>query len=240
VANYASGSLARFALDPGGRPLEPPATCQDSGSGPVGGRLEGARVHCVRFGPDGKSLYAVDLGADHVLRFALDGARLGACQVAYRAPPGSGPRHLLFHPRRPFALLLSELASTLTLLEITGRTLTPRASCSILPDGWSGENLGGHLEWPATGHAYVTNRGHDSVALITVDLGAAKLSPIQHVPSGGQSPRHFLLLDETRQLVVAHEKDGAVASFFLRDGGRIEPAGDLLKVPGSCFVFAAS
>jgi 6-phosphogluconolactonase len=237
VANYASGSLALFALDTDGLPIEPPAWFQDDGTGPVEGRQDGPHFHCVRFGPEGDTLYAVDLGADHVLRFDLDGAALGDCQIAYRAPPGSGPRHLLFHPERPFALLISELAATLTLLALEDARLTPLTTCRTAPADWRGENLGGHLEWPSSNRAYVTNRGHDSVALIDVDLERAKLTPIQHVPSGGRSPRHFLLLD--RQMVVAHEKDGTVASFSLDETGHLHATGHAVHVPGSCYVFKA-
>jgi 6-phosphogluconolactonase len=235
VANYGSGSLALLSLDARGLPDGPSAAFQDRGSGPAEGRQEGPHVHCVRFGSDGHSLYAVDLGADHVLRFTLHANRLDDCRIAYRAPPGSGPRHLLLHPERPFALLVSELASTLTLLAVDEGRLEPLAICPTAPAGWSGENLGGHLEWPSTDRAYVTNRGHDSVALIAVDLDAATLTPVQHVASGGQSPRHFWLGD--KQLVVAHEKNGAVTSFHIDGCGRLSPAGDTVHVPGSCYVF---
>ena len=234
VANYASGSLALFALDADGLPSTS-ATFQDSGTGPVKDRQEGPHVHCVRFGPDGESLYAVDLGADHVLGLALQGPRLGACEIAYRAPPGSGPRHLLFHADRPYALLLSELAASLTLLEISDSKLEAVAVCPTAPAGFAGENLGGHLEWPRTDRAYVTNRGDDSVALIEVDLDRARLTPVQHVPSGGQSPRHFLVLDD--RLVVAHEKDGAVTSFSVSGDGSPRPTGQRATVAGACFVF---
>jgi 6-phosphogluconolactonase len=237
VANYRNGSLALFALDADGLPTRPPADFQDSGNGPVAERQDGPHMHCVRFGPDRRSLYAVDLGADHVLRFDIDDARLDHCQLAHMAPPGSGPRHLLFHPERPFALLVSELASTLTLLAVDEGRLEPLATCPTAPAGWTGENLGGHLEWPETGRAYVTNRGHDSVALIKVDLVTGKLTPVQHVPSGGKSPRHFLLLEDSRQVIVANEKDGAVTSFGIAEDGRIEPSGHQVIVPGACYVF---
>lgn len=237
VANYASGSLALFALDDRGLPVEPASSFEDCGSGPVKGRQDGPHLHCVRFGPDGGSLYAVDLGTDEVLRFALDGAELGERQVAYRAAPGSGPRHLLFHPERPFALLISELAATLTLLALEGGRLRALATCPTAPAGWDGENLGGHLEWPSTGRAYATNRGHDSVALIEVDLDQARLSPVQHMPSGGKSPRHFLLLRD--YLVTAHEKDGTVTSLSVGKDGRLGATGQAVHVPGSCYVFEA-
>jgi 6-phosphogluconolactonase len=117
--------------------------------------------------------------------------------------------------------------------------LEPLATCSTLPNGWSGENLGGHLEWPATGRAYVSNRGHDSIALLDVDLDQQTLEMRQHIPSGGQSPRHFLLLEDTRQLVVAHEKDGVVSILRLDQTGHLAPADHRVQCPGACFVFAA-
>jgi 6-phosphogluconolactonase len=237
VANYKNGSLALFALGDDGLPTEPPARFQDNGTGPVVDRQQGPHVHCVRFSPDNRFLYAVDLGADHILRFEPNGAQPGEPTIAYRATPGSGPRHLLLHPQRPFALLISELASTLTLLAVEDNGLEALAECSTLPPGWHGENLGGHLEWPTTGRAYISNRGHDSLALVEVDLDAATLTPAQHVPSGGKSPRHFAILGDRRQLVVAHEKDGTVAAHSVEADGRLAAAGATVHVPGCAFVF---
>jgi 6-phosphogluconolactonase len=237
VANYGTGSVALFRLDSHGLPIDPPAVFQDSGSGPVADRQAGPHMHCVRFAPDGTALYAVNLGADHVQRFALDGANMGDPVLAYRAPAGSGPRHLLLHPERPFALLLSELASTLTLLAVKDGILEPLATCSTLPKGWSGDNLGGHLEWPATGRAYVSNRGHDSIALFEVDLDRTALEMRQHIPSGGQSPRHFIVLEEARRMVVAHEKDGVVATVKVAEDGTLTPTGQSVHAPGACFLF---
>jgi 6-phosphogluconolactonase (cycloisomerase 2 family) len=56
------------------------------------------------------------------------------------------------------------------------------------------------------------------------------------VPSGGQSPRHFRLVDAMHQLVVAHEKDGILASFFVSEDGRLTPSGAAIRVPGACYV----
>jgi 6-phosphogluconolactonase len=106
----------------------------------------------------------------------------------------------------------------------------------MTPEGFAGENLGGHLEWPRGDRAYVTTRGHDSVVLIDVDLDRGGIAVRQHVPSGGRSPRHFLLLDDL--LVVAHEKDGAVTSFFRVGRRQRQPhraadhrSGRLLRLP---------
>jgi 6-phosphogluconolactonase len=145
---------------------------------------------------------------------------------------------LSFVPGRPLAVLLSELASTLTLLEVTGEgTFRPWQILSTLPEGFKGENLGGHLALNAAGtRVYVSNRGHNSLAVFGLEGRSMEL--IGHVASMGEHPRHFALLEDAGQLVVAHEKDGHVAAFRIAADGRLTHAGDGLALPGACCVIA--
>jgi 6-phosphogluconolactonase len=244
VANYESGHAALFELDRDGLPQEPPDLFRAPGQGPVSDRQEGPHAHCVRFAPDDSALYAVDLGADRIMRLALENGRLGKASLAWQAPPGSGPRHLLFHPQRALAVLLSELASTLTLLEWRDDgTLSAIEVVSTLPPGFSGESLGGHLEFGACGRRiYVSNRGHNSLALFELELddrSSARLRTIGHVPSGGDHPRHFRLIDWPDPevlLVVAHEQDGRVELFKLAADGLPKPFGQGQVIDGACCV----
>jgi len=242
VANYASGSIALFDLDPGGLPVEPGAVWANAGTGPDPDRQEAPHLHCVRFSPDGGSLYAVDLGTDQVVRFSVEAtATLQHSEIAYAAPPGTGPRHLVFHPSGGAALLLSELASTLALLKVDGRELRARATCSTLPQDFAGESLGGHLALNASGdRAYVTNRGHDSIAVFAVDAETSTLELLQHIASEGSSPRHLLLLEGERLVFTAHEKDGTVSAFDLADDGTLSSTGHSCRVPGAVFLLAES
>jgi 6-phosphogluconolactonase len=235
VANYGSGSVTLYALDGQGLPIEPPALFQGRGSGPNQERQEGPHAHCVRFSHGGEGLYLVDLGADRVECLTLGkGALFVEAKTAWQAPPGSGPRHLVFHPRRPLALVLSELASTLTLLELHDGALRERQTLSTLPAGYAGESLGGHLELSADGgRVYASNRGHDSIAVFAFD--GDRLESVAHVPSGGAHPRHFLLLEDEGLIAVAHEKDGRVALLEIaEDTLRTKGAG--VTVPGACFL----
>jgi 6-phosphogluconolactonase len=237
VANYGSGSAALFALDSAGLPQSPPALFRNEGHGPDEERQEGPHLHCARFSADGSALYLVDLGADQVLRVALVEGSFGRAEVAWTAPAGSGPRHLLFHPDGRRALILSELAATLTILETGPLGLETRQTVPTAPEGFPGENLGGHLWLNSVGtRVYVSNRGHDSLAVFALD--ANRLELLQHVPSGGAHPRHFALIENTGQLVIAHEKDGCVASFDLQADGRLRATGHRAHVPGACFVLA--
>lgn len=237
VANYGSGSVALFGLDPEtGLPLTPLAIRPNSGKGPVAERQEGPHAHCACFSPDRRWLYHVDLGTDEILAHPFDADRLslGEARLAYPAPAGSGPRHLVFHPARPLALLASELASTLTFLEVGDGRLKARATVRTLPDSFQGESLVGHVSLGDAGRrVYVTNRGHDSIAVFAWKPDGLHL--LQHIDSRGASPRAFALLEAERRLIVANEEAGSVAIFAVEADGRLVESGPTLSVPGAVF-----
>ena len=106
-----------------------------------------------------------------------------------------------------------------------------------MPAGFRGRNLGGHLALNADGtRVYASNRGHDSIGVFTLEDN--RLTLIQHVPSGGSHPRHFVLLEQEGLLVVAHEKDGRVMLFEVAGDGTLALKGPGTTVPGACFVLA--
>jgi 6-phosphogluconolactonase len=242
VANYDSGSIAVFCLDrESGVPIDRPDARQHHGSGPIADRQDGPHAHCVRFSPDGRWLYHVDLGTDQVRAYPIEaGGTIGERQVAFAAPAGSGPRHLVFHPERRQALLVSELVSTLTVLNVGDGTLAATATRSTLPEGYAGESLAGHLSLDGSGtRIYVTNRGHDSIAVFGWDTDRTP-DLLQHVPSGGASPRAFVLLEAERQLVVANEEAGSVGVFDVLADGTLSSCRHVIAVPGAVFPFVAS
>jgi 6-phosphogluconolactonase len=242
VANYASGSVALFALDPAtGIPREPPTTRQNHGAGPVTDRQDGPHAHCALFSRDGRWLYHVDLGTDQVLAYPLtvENGSLGEPIIAYQAPRGAGPRHLVFHPRLPIAFLVSELAGTLTMLEVGDGSFAERQTVTTAPADYSGENLGGHLALNEAGdRIYVTNRGHDSIAVFA--LGDAGMTLLQHVSSGGASPRFFLLMEAERLLVLANEESGNLTAFRVESDGLLLPLAGDLPLPGAVFLTKAT
>jgi 6-phosphogluconolactonase (cycloisomerase 2 family) len=242
IANYGSGSIALFALDPDtGIPRGPVAFAENRGSGPVGDRQDGPHAHCVYFSPDGRWLFHVDLGTDEILAYSVNGEAgvLGEPVVAYRAPPGSGPRHLVFHRQLPIALLLSELSATLTILEVAGDRLVMHTVMPTAPEGFSGSNLGGHLALSRAGdRVYVTNRGHDSMAVFALGHDGA-LSPLQHIASRGASPRFFLLLEAQQLLVLANEQGENVTAFDIAADGTLCARPVDLSIPGAVFVTEA-
>jgi 6-phosphogluconolactonase len=241
VANYGSGSVALFRLDPGGVPIGPAAVRGNAGSGPVADRQDGPHAHCVCFDRNRRWLYHVDLGADQIVAHPFDAATgfAGPPAVAFRAPPGTGPRHIVFHPILPIAILASELASTLTVLRASGAIWSTSQVTSALPADFDGDSLVGHLSLNAAGdRVYVTNRGHDSVAVFAWDeMGTLQL--LQHAPSGGASPRAFVLLEAERRLVLANEQGCNLTIFEVRPDGTLSPLESDVAAPGAVFLMVA-
>jgi 6-phosphogluconolactonase len=243
VANYGSGSIALFAIDrKSGALAARPQLHQGEGCGPNRERQDASHMHWVGFSPDQRWLHAVDLGSDAVLSFAFNAAAgtIGEPLIGFRAPAGSGPRHLLFHPHHAVAWLVSELASTVTMLGVEGGgRFRELATASTLPTGVQAPgNLAGAMALnQAADRLYVTNRGDDSVMVFALDeRGAMRL--IERVPSGGSSPRMALLLEAERRLVVVNE-EGNLTVFRIGVHGTLEPLDVTVAVPGAAFVSLA-
>ncbi|MEG3179579.1 lactonase family protein [Sphingomonas sp. LT1P40] len=240
VANYSSGSVALWRLDPKtGLPTGEAQRIEHRGSGPNAKRQAAPHAHWVGFAANGRVLYAVDLGADAIFAHAIDPrtGSVGATSIAYRAQAGSGPRHLADHPRLPVAYLVAELTNTVTILTAhRDGTFTAQGSLSTLPAGFDGSSYVAHIAINRAGtRLYVSNRGHDSIAVFAIGRTGA-LQLIQHVACGGHWPRLFLLLEDRGEMLVANERSGNVAILRLGTDGRLGSAKRGPSVPGVAFL----
>lgn len=241
VANYSSGSVALWTLDPRtGLPKGEALRIQHEGRGPNRERQAGPHAHWVGFAGD-TLLHAVDLGADAVFAHDLD-AKTGTVtgtRIAYRAEAGSGPRHLARHPRLPVAYLVAELANTVTVLAARpDGGFTARATLSTLPAGFGGASAAAHIALNRAGtRLYVSNRGHDSIAVFAIAADGG-LALLQHAGCGGHWPRLFLLREAAGELLVANERSGNVARLPLGRDGRLGAAARGPSIPGVVFLSA--
>jgi 6-phosphogluconolactonase len=240
VANYGTGNIAFYRLDPKtGVPIAPPTVRQNEGHGADPEAQKGPHAHWVGFSRDQRWLHSVDLGTDQILSYPFD-ARAGAigeALVACQAPAGSGPRHLALHPRLAKAYLLCELGSKIIQLDVTGDGRFEMAQIlSTLPADFAAHDQSAHLTINRAGtRLYLSNRGHDSIAVFAIDA-AGGLSLLQHVSARGSWPRFFLLLEAERRLIVANQRAGELAAFTVAADGRLAPVGEVVKVPGVVFL----
>ncbi|QJU59050.1 lactonase family protein [Sphingomonas sp. AP4-R1] len=240
AANYSSGDVAVWAIDPAtGLPRGEAQLLKHTGSGPNADRQAGPHAHWVGFTKDLHWLHSVDLGADAIFAHAYDASaqKAGETKIAYRAPAGSGPRHLARHPRLPVCYLASELSNTLTVLAAaTDGTFRSIDTMPTLPAGFTGHSQVAHIAINAAGtRLYISNRGHNSVAVFALAPdGGARL--LQHAPSGGDWPRFFLLIEEQGEMLVANERSGTVARLSIGSDGRLRPEPGVVAVPGVVFL----
>jgi 6-phosphogluconolactonase len=220
---------------------------QHRGSGPNKVRQEAAHAHCIIPDPSNRFALAADLGIDRVLVYRLnlsDGTlhHIEGNDAVMR--PGAGPRHLAFHPSLPLAFVANELDSTVTSLRFDGESgaLSPLQTHSTLPSGWTGANYPADIHLASSGRTlYVSNRGHNSVAVFSVAGSTGALALEQVVPTGGDWPRNFSLDPTGRWLLVANQRSGSIV-VFARDqrSGRLTPTAHRLALPSPvCLRFRA-
>lgn len=206
------------------------AEATHAGQGPIAGRQERPHAHCALATPDNRFLVVADLGIDKLILYRFD-AQTGATAPhgALALPPGSGPRHFVFHPTRPLAYVACELSSSVVSLAFDaerGHFDTLGAAPTVPAAAMSG-NACSEIRMSACGrHLYVGNRGHDSIARFAIDPENGVARWRDATPSGGKTPRHFALDPSGRFLAVANQDSDRIAVFAVgRDDGALTPTG---------------
>ena len=239
VANYSSGSVASFSIGPDGRLSEAVSFHQNSGTGPNAKRQEGPHGHSINPDLANRFAFSCDLGTDEVLIYRMDPDK-GALTVHGKAhvPPGSGPRHLAFHPNGKFVFVNNEMLMTATSFayDVTKGALKEIETVSTLPaedrskTGFSTAETVAH---PNGKFVYVSNRTHDTIAVFKCNPDNGKLQLLETVGAGGQVPRNFALDPSGRWMLVAHQDSHTVAVFSV-DGetGKLKSTGQTIPVGG--------
>ncbi len=216
ASNFMSGSVVLFSVLAGGSLGDASDFHQHDGSSVHPQRQSGPHAHSVVFSPDERFVFVPDLGLDtvKVYRFDRDKQALVPCPDAdTRTRPGAGPRHLVFHPSGRFAFVVNELDSTAVALEYQADsgTLAEIATCPTLPGDFSGENTCSGIQIAPDGRfLYVSNRGHDSIAIFAVDESDGTLHTIGHQSTGGKTPRGFAIDAEGRYLIAGNQNSDTI------------------------------
>jgi len=222
VGTYGGGSFSVFPVLGDGSLGEPTAFVQHQGSGPDPSRQEGPHVHQLSFDPITGDLVVVDLGLGEIrfYSFGADG-RVELRDDATVSSGAAGPRHLAFHPSGSLAFVANELDSTVDVLRREGERFVRVGRASTRPADATGENAPAAVRVSPSGSTlFVTNRGDDTVAVFAADSGAASLSLVASVPSGGATPRDLVLSPEGDRVLVANQDSDAVAVFAFDDSTR--------------------
>jgi len=195
---YENGSLTR-------EPLQSIATAE--------------KAHAIVTDPSNRFVFVPHTAPNAIFQFnfqATTGRLTATATPRVTAPPGTGPRHLVFHPRLPIAYVVNEQGGSVTAYQLdpSAGTLAPIQTTTTLPADFGGRSTNACAEiriHPAGRFLYASNRGHDSIACFSIDE-AGKLTAIGHVATE-KTPRSFDLDPGGKFLYAAGEGSGRLASY---------------------------
>ena len=244
AANYASGTLAVLPINPDGSlaALSDLATLKGT-PGPHRVEQPGSHPHHCPFDPSGKFLVVPDKGLDKVFVFRLDTT---AGKLVPTDPPwvvaraGAGPRHVGFHPTKPYAYVLNELDSSMATYQFDAGTgaLKPVQILPTIPSTYTGDNTAAEIAVAGSGRfVYASNRGHNSIVIFAIDQAAGTLSPVGWELTQGTTPRYFGVDPSGAELYAANQGSDTIVRFHVNQAtGRLTPAGETLNVGAPCTI----
>lgn len=242
TANYMSGSVSMFRLESDGSIGEMCDFKQHEGRGQDDFRQEGPHVHFVGLAGDDKGIWCVDLGLDRIKYYEVDEVHsrlIAREELDLVLPAGSGPRHFVRdHIRSDIMYVVCELTSEVIMIScdkkggrIVQRISTlpreaPASTCAAVHISEDGRFL------------YVSNRGHDSIAVFKLDMISRELELVEIVKTSGRNPRDFTLWNSS--IFIANQSSNGIMIFNVDlESGRISDSGHKIQCPEPvCVVIA--
>ena len=210
VADYAGGGVASYRIQPDGTLSQPVErvnfrdTEHFGKQGPNEQRQDGPHPHCAVLSPDNRFLVVNDLGNDQTSIFSVDAVTgqlaLGQTRYFNNGRPGSGPRHVVFHPNQRWLYSINELDSTIDHYLWTTNDHAGESSQALLVDARTpvktvspdfpktATNTAAEIAMAPGGYfVYASNRGEDSLVVFAVDQGSGALKLTQRIACGGKT-----------------------------------------------------
>lgn len=247
TANYSGGNVSVFPIAQDGSLLPAADVVNFVGSGPDKERQASAHLHCALFSPDGKYLFANDLGTDKIYKFNVnqqaDGQNgekflsLGNPPI-FSVKPASGPRHITFTPNGKYAYLLTELSGMVIAFQYEDGNL--KEIQSIAADTLNAKGSADIHVSPDGKFVYATNRLQaDGLAIFKIDEATGMLTKVGYQLTGIH-PRNFIITPNGKYLLVAC-RDSHVIQVFSRNrqtGLLTDTGGDIKINKPVCIQFA--
>ncbi len=173
------------------------------------------KAHAIGLDPSQQFAHVPHTGPNVIFQFtwnAETGRLTPHAQPKLQRPTNTGPRHLAWHPKLPIVYIDNEQESSVTAYHL-GRdgALEPGATVSTLPQDFTGTNATAEIKVHPNGRfVYVSNRGHDSLAVVQLDEAGAPTRLVAAEPTE-KTPRSFDITPDGRLLIAAGESSGQLA-----------------------------
>lgn len=235
VANYGTGGVSAFPIEADGQLGSMSALMTAQGSSVNPQRQKGPHAHEAVISVNNQFVYVPDLGLDQIRIYRMDPAQaqLKPADPAFiKEEPGSGPRHIAFHPNGKYAYVINELKSAVYVFNYDSASggLQQVQTVSTLPAGFTGENAPAEVRVDRAGKfLYASNRGPGTIAVFSIDPAAGTLKQVQVAATGGTFPRGFEIDPTGRYLFAGDQKADQFVVF------QVDSASGLLTLTGKVF-----
>lgn len=218
---YSSGSLSATPANKDGSLAANSQVLKYEGSSINKQNQSRPHVHAAILSPDGKYLFATDLGTDKIYGYRYESGKSTplstTAQGAVVVKPGSGPRHLVFHPNGKYVYGVMELSAEVAVMKYKNGNLSVAQYITMLPDGFKGEVEAADIHVSPDGRfLYASNRadGND-IVIYSIDA-KGKLTYTGRQKEHIRTPRGFAI-DPSGNYVVVANMDGNNVVVFKRD-----------------------
>lgn len=227
-AHYGSGAIRVNTILKDGSVGEATAHIEHVGSSINATRQDEPHPHSTLLSPDNRYVFVPDLGIDKIKAYTFDatqGTLTPAPELDVVTPPGSGPRHLVFHPSGDLAFCSLEMGSQLVAYRYAEGKLTQVGLYDTVPADFAGESTTSEVRVSADGKfVYIANRGHNSISVFKLDEATGTLERIQVHSTEGNWPRNFAIDPSGRMMVVGNRKTGSLVSLHVNpETGLLSP-----------------
>ena len=243
AANYSGGSVALLRIDGSGKLSDTLDVQQHYGSGPIKVRQATPHVHSAFFESGSDRVFVADLGIDQVSVYKIDSKNSKLIKPTFPAivlTPGSGPRHLAFHPTVKVVYVVNEIASNISVVTLNkDGSFTTVETVSALPMGYDKPNTCADIHISRDGRfLYASNRGLNSIAIFSVDPKNGKIVQIGQELTRGDGPRNFTLSPDENYLLVANQNTQDIVA-FRRDfkSGKLQFTDQIKALKPVCLLF---
>ncbi len=238
AANYGGGSVVCLPIAIDGMLKPASSFIQHQGKGSDPARQRQPHAHSINLDFSNKHALAADLGLDKIFVYKFDadkGALTPNDPPFATVAPGAGPRHLAWHPSGRFAYVINEMGNTVTAFAYDAEAgrLDTIQTISTLPEGFQGKSWTSEIVVHPNGDfVYGSNRGDDSIAIFEIHPTTGKLTAAGRQPTGGKTPRNFVIDRSGRWLLAANQDSDNILVFSVdRDSGALTQVGEPVWAP---------
>jgi 6-phosphogluconolactonase len=243
VANYGGGSVAVLPIGPDGKLAPASSFIQHQGEVFDKKRQGSPHAHSINLDKGNRFAVVADLGLDRVFVYQFDpihGKLTPNDPPATKVKDRSGPRHFAFHPDGKHAYVINEIDCTVTAFDYDAYRgkLTAVQTVPTMPVAVERRHSTAEVVvHPSGKFLYGSNRGHDSLAVYSIEPGTGRLKLVEYHPTGGKTPRNFAV-DPTGSYVLAENMGSGTIVVFRVDPetGALQPTGQTIEVPSPCCV----